>query len=181
MLNLHFTYSISRCFHSLYYSFHIPFRPYPPCHRIFLSIAVFIFRSLFSVFKSSARRARRCTLLFALLLINSFRKQIFTCMRSIEAIYIILVCECVCVFWKRILHQFIMCRVFSSRFIYHIPYTSIGSLNVTINSDEFVDMLSASMRHSYVMIFFPSLSSSFSSLLLFALILCLLCRTGCVA
>lgn len=155
MLNLHFTYSISRCFHSLYYSFHIPFRPYPirlPSD-FFLHRCVFIFRSLLSVFKSSARRARRCTLLFALLLINSFSAQIFTCMRSIEAIYIILVCECV---WKEDIAS--IYNVSCLQRSLHTPFsihTSIGSLNVTIDSDEFVDMLSASMRHSYASFFFP--------------------------
>lgn len=73
----------------------------PSLPSIFFSLFTFIFLDLasFFVFKFSARRPRRCTLLFALLLINSFRKQIFTCMRSIEAIYIILVYECVWV-WE---------------------------------------------------------------------------------
>lgn len=153
------------------------------------SLPAFIFRSLslslaryFFVFKSAARCARRCTLLFALLLINSFRKQIFTCMRSIEAIYIILVYECVyvCVEWKRILHQFIMCRVFSSVYIHHTHtlYTSMGSLNVTINSDEFVDMLSASMRHIYVNSFF--FFFCFSFVIRVHLLLIVSCRMCCI-
>lgn len=140
MLNLHFTYFISRYFHSLrcYHSI-------SACLSLSLPFLVVVF--LFAEFKRSARR-RRCTLLFAWLLINSFKKQIFACIRSAEAIYIISVYAnsravavgvCVFVFWKRILHQFIICRLFSAQFYITHPSWG-GSLNVTINSDEFVDM-----------------------------------------
>lgn len=107
------------------------------------------FSAFLPEFKSSARRRHRCTLLFAQLLMNAFKKQIFACMRSTEAIYIIfrmrVRMSVFCILKEDIASIYNVSSLqhtvlYTIHYAFRLHTSFMGSLNVTINSDEFVDI-----------------------------------------